>query len=130
MNDAPFTNIRSLLMALAKALNLINPALENHHEQTAYFAYFVGRELGFEKEELHTIVYAALLHDLGSIILERPASLAEIESHAAEYARIGAEMIRDLPGFEKIAHYDEVDAARARNSREAGKRYYDSLGTG
>ena len=89
--------------ALAKAMNLINPAVENHHEQTAYFAYFIGRELGFEEEELHTLVYAALLHDLGSVILEHPVSLEEIESRAAEYARIGAEMIRDLPGFEKIA---------------------------
>ncbi|MBQ6928140.1 MAG: HD domain-containing protein [Oscillospiraceae bacterium] len=103
MNELSFTNIRSLLEALAKALNLINPAVENHHEQAAYFAYFIGRELGYEEEELHTIVYAALLHDLGSIILERPASIEEIESHASEYAHIGAEMIRDLPGFEKIA---------------------------
>ena len=28
MNDVSFTNIRSLLVAVAKALNLINPALE------------------------------------------------------------------------------------------------------
>ena len=26
-----------------------------------------------------------------------------------------------------IAHFDEVDAARAKNSREAGRRYYDSM---
>ena len=103
MNDLSFTNIRSLLGALAKALNLINPALENHHERTAYFSYFIGRELGFEVEELHTVVYAALLHDLGSIILEERASLEEIESNAREYARIGADMIRDLPEFGEIA---------------------------
>ena len=103
MNEAPFTNIRSLLGALAKALNLINPEVEHHHEQTAYFAFFIARELGFSEEELHTVVYAALLHDIGSIILERPASIEEIESHASEYAHIGADMIRDLPAFEKIA---------------------------
>lgn len=103
MNDESFTNIRSLLGALAKALNLINPALENHHERTAYFAYFIGRELGFEVEELHTIVYAALLHDIGSIILEERVSLEEIESNAREYAHIGASMIRDLPEFGEIA---------------------------
>ena len=103
MNEKPFTNIRSLLGALAKALNLINPEVEHHHEQTAYFSFFIGRELGFQEEELHTVVYAALLHDIGSIILERPASIEEIESRAAEYAHIGADMIRDLPGFEKIA---------------------------
>ena len=103
MNDLSFTNIRDLLGALAKVLNLINPALENHHERTAYFSYFIGRELGFEIEELHTIVYAALLHDIGSIILEERLSLEEIESHAREYAHIGANMIRDLPEFGEIA---------------------------
>ena len=103
MNDASFTNIRSLLVAVAKALNLINPALENHHERTAYFSYFIGRQLGLETEELHTIVYAALLHDIGSIILEERVSVEQIESNAREYARIGADMIRDLPDFEEIA---------------------------
>lgn len=103
MNDTSFTNIRSLLEALAKALNLINPELENHHERTAYFSYFIGRQLGLEVEELHTIVYAALLHDIGSIILEEQVSIEEIESNAREYAHIGAGMIRDLPEFSLIA---------------------------
>ena len=107
MNDTPFTNIRSLLGALARALNLINPALENHHERTAYFSYFIAQELGFAEEELHTIVYAALLHDIGSIILEERASIEEIETNARKYAYIGARMIRDLPGFEEIANVIE-----------------------
>ena len=35
---------------------------------------------------------------------------------------IGSGLVETL-----IAHFDEVDAARAKHSREAGKRYYDSL---
>ncbi len=34
------TNIRSLLEALSRAMNLINPEAENHHQQAAYFAYY------------------------------------------------------------------------------------------
>ena len=131
MNDVSFTNIRSLLVAVAKALNLINPALENHHERTAYFSYFIGRQLGMEVEELHTIVYAALLHDIGSIILEEQVSLEQIESNAREYARIGADMIRDLPDFEEIAaviEYCQTDwatlaEAAARLDCLQGARY-------
>lgn len=103
MEEKPFTNIRSLLRALAKALNLINHEVENHHEQTAYLAYCVGIEMGLEKEQIHTIIYAALLHDVGSIMLEEPASITEIESRAEEYAQIGADMLRDLPYFSGIA---------------------------
>ena len=103
MEEKPFTNIRSLLRALAQALNLINHEVENHHEQTAYLAYCVGIEMGLEKEQIHTIIYAALLHDVGSIMLEEPASITEIESRAEEYAQIGADMLRDLPYFSGIA---------------------------
>lgn len=47
------TNIRSLLEALSRAMNLINPEVENHHQQAAYFAYFIGREMGLDTEKLH-----------------------------------------------------------------------------
>ena len=55
-----------------------------------------------------TNIYAALLHDLGSIILEEQVSVEEIESNAQEYAHIGAKMIRDLPGFAEIADVIEL----------------------
>ena len=103
MDEQSFTNIRSLLGALAKALNLINRDMEQHHEQTAYFSWFIAREMGYEEEEMHRIVYAALLHDVSSILFDRQLSLTEIESNARQYARIGADMIRDLPGFADIA---------------------------
>ena len=104
MSDTYFTNIRSLLGALAKALNLINPEMEKHHEQTAYFSYFIGREMGLDEETLHTTIYSALLHDVGSIIMEEKVlSVYEIESNAAEYAQIGADMLMDLEDFEEIS---------------------------
>jgi hypothetical protein len=36
MMAVKFTTVRSLLNALAKAMNLINPVMENHHQETAY----------------------------------------------------------------------------------------------
>ena len=33
-----FTNMRSMLGAVARAMNLINPDMEHHHEQTAYLS--------------------------------------------------------------------------------------------
>lgn len=58
-----FTTVRSLLSALAKAMNLINPDMENHHQETAYLAYQIGMEMGLHTEDLHLIASAALLHD-------------------------------------------------------------------
>ena len=48
-----FTTVRSLLNALARTMNLINPEMENHHQETAYLAYQIGAEMGLQTEDLH-----------------------------------------------------------------------------
>lgn len=98
-----FTNLRSLLGGLAKAMNLINPDMENHHEQTAYLAYLIARELKFSEKDVERTICAALLHDIGSIMFEKQYSVAEIEHHSQVISRLGAEMLRDVKGMEKIA---------------------------
>lgn len=103
MENKTFTNIRSLLEALAKAMNLINPEVEHHHEQTAYLSYFIARQMNLDIEQIHTVIYAAFLHDVGGAMLDEPTSVIEIESEAEKYAKIGAEMLRDLPYFSDIA---------------------------
>lgn len=103
-----FTTVRSLLNALAKAMNLINPEMENHHQETAYLAYQLGDEMGLPTEERHMIVVSALLHDVGTIVMPQRENLSQIESHRREIAQIGAEMIRDLEPFEPVAGIIEL----------------------
>lgn len=98
-----FTNIRSLLGGLARALNLVNPNMENHHERTAYFSYFIARNMGLSEQDIKLVLYSALLHDIGSIINERELTVQEIEQNAIRFAKIGADMIRDLPEYAEIA---------------------------
>lgn len=103
MDSENFTNVRSLLSALAAALNLINPDVEHHHEQTAYLAFMLGNNLELDIEDIHLLVYAALLHDVGAIVVEEQKSVVEIEREARKISRIGAYMIRQTEGFEDIA---------------------------
>ena len=106
-----FTTTRSLLNALAKAMNLINPRIEDHHQQTAYLAYQIGVEMGIETEDIHMIVSAALLHDVGTIVMPLTENLAEYEEHRREIAHIGADMIRDLKPFETLpAHSRDLQS--------------------
>lgn len=105
---ARFTTVRSLLNALAKAMNLINTAMENHHQETAYLAYHLGVEMGLKTEDLHLIVVSSLLHDVGTIMIPQSENLSEIESHRRENARIGAAMIGDLEPFGPIANIIEL----------------------
>lgn len=98
-----FTNIRSLLGALAEAMNLVNPSVSHHHEQTAYLTYIVARELSLPPEQIHLALYAALLHDVGSVVSEQQKSVAELEKDGKTVAMIGAQLLYGLPGFERIA---------------------------
>ena len=66
-----FTNIKSLISALAVSMNLINRDMQHHHEQVAYLAFQVGNEMGLRNEDLNHTVYAALLHDLQNRRTER-----------------------------------------------------------
>lgn len=103
MDSEKFTNVRSLLTALAASLNLINPDVEHHHEQTAYLSFMIGNTLELDVEDIHLLVYAALLHDVGSIIVEEQKSIMEIEREARKISKIGAYIIRETEGFEDIA---------------------------
>ena len=104
MHDSTnFTTMRSLMTGLAKAMNLVNPEVEHHHEQTAYLALFIAREMGLPEEDVIQTMYAALLHDIGSIVVEAPQSVVEIERNAREVALTGASMLEDLPGISDIA---------------------------
>lgn len=103
-----FTTVRSLLNALAKAMNLIDPTIENHHQKTAYLAYQIGLEMGLETESLHVIVVSALLHDVGTIVMPLEDSLVAYEEHRREIAKIGADMIRDLKPFDRFAGIIEL----------------------
>ena len=98
-----FTNMRDLMTGLAKAMNLLNPEIERHHEQTAYLALFVAREMDLPEEDIALALYSALLHDIGSIVVEAPQSVAEVEGKAREVSLTGARMLADLPGFGDIA---------------------------
>ena len=59
MNDH-FTNMRDLNGSLAEALNMIDPSIEHHHQQTAYLAWMIARAADFDEEIPHS------RHDMGN----------------------------------------------------------------
>ena len=97
-----FTNIRSLLGALAEAMNLINPEVQNHHQKTAYLAYIIAKNAGYSQRELESVIYASLLHDIGSVIYDNQGTIEEIEREAELISLLGAKMLYGLEGFDDI----------------------------
>lgn len=96
--------MRALNGSLAEALNMIDPNIENHHQQTAYMAYMIGRAAELDERSLGLVRMAALTHDIGFVTMDEPGSVEELESHASEVAEIGAKLIEGFPNSAEIAH--------------------------
>jgi HD-GYP domain-containing protein (c-di-GMP phosphodiesterase class II) len=102
MNER-FTNMRDLNGSLAEALNMIDPAIEHHHQQTAYMAYMIAGAAGFDERALGLTRFAALTHDIGFITMDEPWSVQELESNARQIASVGAKLIEGFPDSADVA---------------------------
>lgn len=98
-----FTNMRDLNGSLAEVLNMIDPAIEHHHQQTAYMAYMIADAAGFDDHMLALTRFAALTHDIGFITMETPGSLKELERNAKHIACVGARLIEGFPNSSEVA---------------------------
>ena len=96
MNDH-FTNMRDLNGSLAEALNMIDPSIEHHHQQTAYLAWMIARASDFDERSLLLTRFAALVHDIGFITAEGTQSVEALEHDAVRYAELGAKLIEGFP---------------------------------
>ncbi len=101
--NAAFTDMRSLLNVLNKSMDLINADMEDQHEMTAYLSYFIAKGMGLKEELLHRIIYASLLHNIGTVTVEEKQSVEEMEAEAYTISVVGADMLRDLDELKAVA---------------------------
>lgn len=98
-----FTTMRSLARTFANAMNLISPEVENHHERVAYFAVRLAEARGMSEREKRLTFYAALLHDVGSVMTEGSPNLLELELRPGDLANASAMLLRMLPATVSVA---------------------------
>ena len=104
------------------------PELADHHEGVSRLSVAVGRELGFDAEEIDVLRRAAESHDIGKIaipeeILRKPAPLDEIEWELMrKHTIIGERLLGTFPSMAPVARL-------VRSSHESwdGKGYPDGL---
>ena len=75
---------RSTLRALTAALETRDSETHGHSERVVNFSLRLGREIGLGSEQMRSLEFGSLLHDIGKIgvpdaILRKPASLTEAE---------------------------------------------------
>jgi HD-GYP domain-containing protein (c-di-GMP phosphodiesterase class II) len=94
----------NLATSIARVVDLMNPALGDHHMRVAFLACRLGEVLGMSVEERYELATAGALHDIGAFSLQERLELLEFEdSKAGEHSMAGYLLLRDFEPFSSIA---------------------------
>ncbi len=91
------TTKRELMKAFAKAMNLVSPEVQHHHDQVAYLSYQIAGAMGLSEDLKQKALYGGLVHDIGGITEKEHVSLMEIEEHARDSTSVGAALLEMFP---------------------------------
>ena len=110
----------AVAVAFADVVDTRTPRMGRHGRRVAAFAVRTGTELGLDPPHLTELRRAALLHDIGKLLvpisfLVKPAELTEAERRVVdEHARAGASVLGRSRSFARlspltIAHHERLD---------------------
>ncbi len=112
-------HLTNLLKAFSLALELADGGLSRHHWRTAMIADSIGGHLGLAQGPRQTLLYAALLHDIGAAARwEEKNKLYSRKpvTHLYQHAEEGYRLLADNPLFKAMAkpirhHHDRWDGS-------------------
>ena len=120
--------LEAAVVALGAAAELRDPYTAGHQRRVGALASAIAAELGWDDERIATLRTAALLHDIGKIvvpaeILSKPGKLGDTEMLLIrQHAGAGAEILADIE-FEG----DVAGMVRQHHERLDGSGYPDGL---
>lgn len=111
---------KSTVVTLAGAIDAKDPYTCGHSQRVKEYALLGGKSLSLPAEEMETLEYAGILHDVGKIaidaqILNKPDALTPSEWNIIrEHPVIGANLLRGIPFLEKASelvlyHHERYD---------------------
>jgi len=111
-----------MVMCLSSAIDLVSPAVTDHHKRVSYVASMLAGEVGLPDGEIVDLIMAGALHDIGGLTLKDrlDALTFEVESphihselgyrHLSNLKQLGP--VTDLVRF----HHVRWDGGRGRES--------------
>ncbi|MEW6595341.1 MAG: HD domain-containing phosphohydrolase [Thermodesulfobacteriota bacterium] len=97
-------DISPLLIAISEALDLISPALVNHHRQVARIAFQLGRSAGLSRQELTDLTLAGLIHDIGGLSLASRLDVLQFDmATPEEHTLPGYLLLKKFPPLAPLA---------------------------
>lgn len=98
-------NLIDLLGSLSGAMDLVSPAVVDHHKRVAYLAARLGAQLGLPRADVDDLLLAGLVHDIGAFHESVDARLDTLrfETDQVFHAEVGYRLLGKFPGFDRIA---------------------------
>jgi putative nucleotidyltransferase with HDIG domain len=114
--------MEGVLRALTSAIDAKDPYTCGHSERVAQIAVRLARKLGCNRQSLHTVFLAGLLHDIGKIgiddnVLRKPGKLSAAEyEHIKLVPKLGHKILRDLKQLSDVTpivlhHHETFDGS-------------------
>jgi HD-GYP domain-containing protein (c-di-GMP phosphodiesterase class II) len=100
---------KNTIVTLAGAIDAKDPYTRGHSQRVMELTMLAGSSLLLSAEEMETLEYAAILHDIGKIvvdgqILNKPDTLTPSEWNIIrEHPAIGANLLNKIPFLEKAS---------------------------
>ncbi len=117
-----------VIRALVSAIDKKDHYTCGHSERVGYLARLTGRKLGLSAEDVQTLEWAGLLHDVGKIgvpeeILNKPGRLTAEEFEVIkQHPRMGYEILKPIASFESV-----LEAVLHHHEAPDGSGYPDRL---
>lgn len=103
MNDISVSTYE-LILSLSKAVDLVSPQLADHHIKVALITLNICNKMKLPKDELHTIVLSAALHDIGAFSLKERITLLSFEAdNPHDHAYAGYKLLKSYKPFSEAA---------------------------
>ena len=98
MNRDVNVGLFQFVFSLSQALDLINPALSNHHKRVAYTALRIAEAVGLKGRSKEDIIIAAALHDIGGLSSKLVDGAITLETQYRS-ARFGYQLLQKFKPF-------------------------------
>ena len=112
------------IQTLANAIDAKDPYTKGHSSRVSQYSVMIAQNMGWSKERVNDLRYAALLHDIGKIgvpdsILNNPKRLTDVEYDIIKsHTTMGGEILRN-----KIMIESAEDVAISHHERYDGRGY-------
>lgn len=112
------------IQTLANAIDAKDPYTSGHSTRVSQYAVLIAEALGWEKERLNDLRYAAILHDIGKIgvpdsILNNPKRLTDMEYNIIKsHTVMGGDILKN-----RVVIQTAEDVARSHHERYDGRGY-------